>query len=338
MSLREKLEEVQALLINEEHERAAELFHEAFVEAARNVHKRIMEEEDWLSEEEDEALEEMVDPEEAEEQIESEELGDSQEFITDEELLGEEEDDEDMEGEEEAEDELEADLVGDEEAEDMEGEEAEEDIEDRVDDLEADLNRLKAEFEELQALEDEEHGEEYEPEEAEDMEAEEEMAEESADVELEEEVEKAEEVEEAFDELDESFELEAVSGENKEAQVGTGGEGFKPNMDSVLPKDKADANDPDAKGVDPNAAGTAHEGFDREDAPATQKFEKRKNVRDKAADDQSKVEKEGDTSALINKTETEFGGPNVDSPIGSKGSKRSKDLTEGKKRAKKASK
>ncbi|NJO61020.1 MAG: hypothetical protein HC836_23000 [Richelia sp. RM2_1_2] len=61
-------------------------------------------------------------------------------------------------------------------------------------------------------------------------------------------------------------------------------------------------------------------------------MEKRKNVRSRAEEDMSKISKEGDSSAAINKTESEFGKGNVKSPLGSKGTVQAKGLTESRKR------
>ncbi len=47
---------------------------------------------------------------------------------------------------------------------------------------------------------------------------------------------------------------------------------------------------------------TEHSGFERETAPAVKDMKKRKNTKSKATDGQSGVSKEGDKSALINKT------------------------------------
>jgi hypothetical protein len=134
---------------------------------------------------------------------------------------------------------------------------------------------------------------------------------------------------EEFLALDESFELESVSNENKEAPIGTGGGSFTPQKTSPIPQKKLGAR-MGGEAVDVNAKGKNYKGYDREDAPAVQKMAARKNVRSSATDDMSKVTKEGDNAALINKTESEFGKPNVTSPIGSKGTVQAKGLTEGK--------
>jgi len=340
MSLLEKLEKVHALLINEEHDKADVLFHEAFVEAAKEVHQSIMEEEDWMEEETDiNALDDAISNEE--------EIFDDEDF-SDEEAL-------DAEG---AEGELEDELISDEEGDfDAEGEEeAEEEgeVKERLADVEADIERLRAEFEDMNDVESEEHGEDFGGEEegelgdeAEEAEEEGEVAEESFDLDLDEaaesdddEVNEAadEELEEAFDELDESFELENVTADNKHAQVGTGGESFTSNDKSVGLQKKPGQRE-GGEAVNPRAKGSDHKGYGMETAPSKTDMKKRKNVVNRSTDDQEKVSKEGDSKALINKGSSDgFGAENTKSPIGSKGSTSTKGLTEGKKRKPRARK
>jgi hypothetical protein len=238
-------------------------------------------------------------------------------------------------------------------------------LEDRIADLESELEALKSEFETLQSdeMDEPEHADIFGGEEGDDMEA----GEEGDEVDEGEELATKgdgpshaghpmgggmpgdhrlmpkgahwakgggdedgiyEELEE-FLALDESFELESVSNENKEAPIGTGGGSFTPQKTSPIPQKKLGAR-MGGEAVDVNAKGKNYKGYDREDAPAVQKMAARKNVRSSATDDMSKVTKEGDNAALINKTESEFGKPNVTSPIGSKGTVQAKGLTEGK--------
>lgn len=348
-SLREKLEKVHSLLINEENEQAELLFHEAFVEAAREIHKGIMEEEDWLEEDADETVEEDSD-EEVDESVEADPEAEQQDesFYAEVTPLGEVEDDEEMgageevlggdeelpmdpmddAGEEVAGDDLEDELVGDEEG----------DVEERISDLEAELDALKAEFEELQDIEDVEHGDDYNHEdEVDDNDGDEGDAD---DAEESEESEEGEEVEESadtsiyeeVDALDEAFELEDVSNTNTEDGIGSG-QTFDPsvNKDSPMPQKKGSARQ-GGKAVNVNAKGSNHKGFDRETPPGTKPTGVGKNVRGTAKEDTSKMGKEGDSSAAINKTESEFGKGNEASPIGSKGTTQTKGLTESRKR------
>lgn len=128
-----KLEKVLEYLINDDEENAKALLHDVFIEKAREIHESLIDEDDDL---EDEDLGDMDDMD-----VED---GESEEDYMD---------DEDMEG-------------GDEEAgaelgDELGGDEAEESVEERIEDLESELEALKAEFAELAAVEDEEHGDDY---------------------------------------------------------------------------------------------------------------------------------------------------------------------------------
>ena len=127
-----KFEQLIEYVINDEQDKAQELFHEIVVEKSRDIYENIMAEEEGLEEDED-VVEEGLE----------EELGGSQtqNFI------------DDIEVEEEGIS-LEADDMEDEEMidepVDMDADDAgEEDLEDRVVDLEDKLDELMAEFEEL---------------------------------------------------------------------------------------------------------------------------------------------------------------------------------------------
>jgi len=126
MSHRQKLEQVLELLINEEHEAASELLHSVIVEKARTMYEDLVDEDFGGDEKEDFADEIEADKDE----IESDEIYD--------------EEGEDEEGEEE---------FSDEPAD-------EEEVEDRLEDVEASLADLRAEFDALLADEaGEEEGE-----------------------------------------------------------------------------------------------------------------------------------------------------------------------------------
>jgi len=135
-----KFEQLIEYVINDEQDKAQELFHEIVVEKSRDIYENIMAEEEALDEEvieEDEAVEESE--ETVEEGIE-EELGGSQAA----DLI------DDIEAEEEgisleAEEDEGGMIAMDIDAED----EGDEDLEDRVVDLEDKLDELMAEFEEL---------------------------------------------------------------------------------------------------------------------------------------------------------------------------------------------
>ena len=116
MAHQQKLEQILDLLINEETESASELLHSVIVEKARTMYEDLVEEDFGGDEKEDFASEIEADKEE----IESDEIYDD-------------------EGEEE---------LGDEEG-DSEEPAEEEEIEDRIEDVEAQLAELTAQFEQI---------------------------------------------------------------------------------------------------------------------------------------------------------------------------------------------
>ena len=115
-----KYEQLIEYIINDEEDKAKELFHDIVVETSRDIYENLIDEEDFA---EEESVEDMSDAIEADEQGISEE-----------------------------DDEMEMDMempmdMGDDEEGEEEGEEAEEEeLEDRVMDLEDALDELKAEF------------------------------------------------------------------------------------------------------------------------------------------------------------------------------------------------
>ena len=116
-----KYEQLIEYIINDEEDKAKELFHDIVVETSRDIYENLIDEEDYA---EEETIEDMSDAIEA-----------------DEEGISEEDDEMDME--------MPMDM-GDEEGDEEESEEAEEEeLEDRVMDLEDALDELKAEFDQL---------------------------------------------------------------------------------------------------------------------------------------------------------------------------------------------
>jgi hypothetical protein len=116
-----KYEQLIEYIINDEEDKAKELFHDIVVETSRDIYENLIDEEDYA---EEETIEDMSDAIEA-----------------DEEGISEEDDEMDME--------MPMDM-GDEEGNEEESEEAEEEeLEDRVMDLEDALDELKAEFDQL---------------------------------------------------------------------------------------------------------------------------------------------------------------------------------------------
>ena len=158
-----KYEQLVEFIINDETDKARELFHQIVVEKSRDIYENLVSEED-LDEVGGNQVEDMV-----------------QDVQMDEEGISEEEEGEDDMS-------MDADAM---DADEMSGEEHEEaEIEDRVVDLESALDELKAEFDALMAGEEHEehempgiHGDEGAEEQSEFFESDEEVAEESEEVE-----------------------------------------------------------------------------------------------------------------------------------------------------------
>lgn len=162
-----KYEQLIEYIINDEEDKAKELFHDIVVETSRDIYENLIDEEDFA---EEESVEDMSDAIEA-----------------DEEGISEEDDEMEMD--------MEMPDMGDEEAEE-EGEEAEEEeLEDRVMDLEDALDELKAEFDSMMDDDGEEKPE---------MDMEMEATETEEEAVAEETVEEDEAIEEAEEEVEES--------------------------------------------------------------------------------------------------------------------------------------
>jgi len=215
MADRNKFEQMLELLVNEDKESAEKLFHEIVVEKSRDIYEGLLEDDkdvdeatdeevDEASDEEvDEATDEEVDEASDEEVDEAKDEEVEENFNLDE--FEVEADPADMGGD--AADDMMADLgMDDEGGDDEEGDEPEGDVEDRVEDLEDALDDLKAEFEKMMAdggEGDEEPGDE-EPEEESILpfEASDEEVDEASDEEVDEASD--EEVDEATDEVEET--------------------------------------------------------------------------------------------------------------------------------------
>lgn len=195
-----KFEQLIEFIINDEEDKAKELFHEVVVEKSREIYENLMAEEEQVEESTDETVEEATEEtvEEGTEEVAEDAVEESiVDEITDETEIGGD-----------ASDDLVDEIEADEEGIALEGED-EEDLEDRVVDLEDKLDELMAEFEELMADQDAEEA----PEEGDmDMgdEAEEEGEEEEVEVPMET-TETEEEVVEATEESEEEQVDEAVS-------------------------------------------------------------------------------------------------------------------------------
>jgi len=160
----DKFNQLIELLIAEDEEKAQELFHEIVVERSRSIYENLIDEE-TVDEEEEVAEDETVEEEAVEESDFDEELGGD------------------------AADDMIDDIEADEQGLAVEDDDSDEEIEDRVVDLEDALDELKAEFEKIMGG-DEEEGPEM------DMDMDDEMDMEMGDEEADEEEEEMESVEE----------------------------------------------------------------------------------------------------------------------------------------------
>jgi|APCry1669188970_1035186.scaffolds.fasta_scaffold03254_4 hypothetical protein len=158
-----KFEQLIEYVINDDTEKARELFHNIVVEKSREIYENLMNEEDGVEEDidesedmEEESMEEGMDDtsgsadEDLMREVEADESGGMNEEDDD------DEEDDDFGGDDD--DEEDDDFGGD----DEDGEHDDEDLEDRVIDLEDKLDELMAEFEELMGDEAEEHGDDGE--------------------------------------------------------------------------------------------------------------------------------------------------------------------------------
>lgn len=147
-----RFEQLIEYVINDEEQKARELFHDIVVEKSRQIYENIMAEEaeEDLDEAKEEELDEAKDEEEldesAEEEIEEGAMGGdaADDLIDDVEMEEESDMSMEAEGDDEGADDMEVGAADDEAA-----EAGEEELEDRVMDLEDKLDELMAEFEEL---------------------------------------------------------------------------------------------------------------------------------------------------------------------------------------------
>ena len=152
----EKFNELIELIISEENDQAKELFHEIIVDKSRSIYESLIDEEEVVDEDEEvDESEEVV--EETDEEIDESDFDESD---FDEELGGD------------AAEEMIDDISADEEGLALEAHDGEEEMEDRVVDLEDALDELKAEFEKLMGDDEGEDGMEMDPEMDMDMEPE----------------------------------------------------------------------------------------------------------------------------------------------------------------------
>lgn len=296
------LNKVLEMLINEEQDQATGLLHQWFVEKSKSVHETLMQDDDAV-------LEDNV----------SQEIEDDKDEIEAQEHFGESDSEEELPGAEEVgapapADDLDTPLEP----------EAAMTPEDKVEDLEARLEYLKAEFAKITAIADVdqpldaaadavevdmeapaddafgdlEGGDEFAPAE--------EPKEESLAFE-------AEEVDE-FADLEESFKLEPVKDPalNGGKEIGAAGASLSVNSKSPIPQKKGEAR---VGGAAVEIKAEEHKGYAREAAPEVKARPLLKNQVKKAADDQEPVSKEGDKSAKLNSKDG-FGSDSPKSPIG----------------------
>lgn len=268
-----KLEKVLELLVNEKRDEASALLHEWFVENARKIHQEMMED--------DEELDNTVEDEDSVDMDDSDVEDDS---------------------------EVETDVEDTDDSMDDDGQWSDDEEEEKIEDLEAELEALKAEFEKLDSedfdddsevdsdMDDSEMDDSDEPLD-DDSEVDSDMDDSEMD-DSEEEVDESflDEDEDIFDELDESVldELQSVKADNFEGEVGTGGR-FNINKTSPIPQKKF-GDRFDAKPVTWKSDNKS--GFERETPPSSQKMTDRKNTMSKANSSLSPVR--DNSSALLN--------------------------------------
>ncbi len=288
-----KIDNFIAALLNEEHERATELFSEYILERAQNIHEGLRRgEHPVLSEDIDD---EIV----AEQYFTDDDLADKDEDVAADTLsdeMGAEDADVDAGSEE-----MDADMsdmgdMGSEEDMDAEGDEAPVEVDDRLDDLEAQLDELTAEFERMMSEIDGEGTED-----ADIMGAENEV---ETDVDGEAETEKMEESDlsaeighdDEFPDISEAIidELEKISTPNSD--------GREQGNKTISQQGKSLPSARDKMGKPITSKNVTHKGFDRETAPSSGRLPKADhNEADKAMGHQSSVAKGGDPKAEINK-------------------------------------
>jgi hypothetical protein len=302
MTTNTKLTKVLEYLIKNDEEKAKEILHQVFIEKARAIHEELISMDEEIQ---DEDLDETS-------QLDMDETvggsGDEGKDLTSEiEAMEDEIDFEETMSEDDDEPELDADSeieMGPGDAEEG-GEASLDSVEGKMEDLEAALAALKAEFERLEAGEEGEEGEAGE--EGEEGEAGEE--------------EESWELDEDFDEIAESLDLEVVERDmlktNKTAKdAGAASSGMTTGNDAKSPVPPSQTSRMGAKPV-VTGQGPTENGYALKAAPKSAKMAGTDdNRRRKASDGASAVKKEGDSAALINKSTSDgFGAINNTSPL-----------------------
>ena len=330
-----KLEKVLEYLIANEQDKAKELLHQVFIEKARKIHEELISQDDMDEMDElggdqgdelthsirghDRHLKQLDDEIEAEETMSEDDdldMGDDDTMGMDD--LGSDDDDmgddEDLDMGDDDMDMGDDDGMGDDD--DMGDEDHPEmsDIENTIGDLEDALAALKAEFEKLEggaegddeAEDDMEFDSEEADDDADDAEYDAEDDSEEADAEDDDEEMDESWLEEDFDDLAEAIELEKVSMPGN-GEVGSGRYLGTP----AAAKSPIATSQTSRMGAKPVTTDSKHHaGYNKETAP-TSKDMGLANRRKKADAGMSKVSKEGNGSAAINKTASEFGADTV---------------------------
>lgn len=292
------LNKVLDMLINEEQDQAKGLLHQWFVDLSKSVHESLMQDDDAVLEADH-----------------AQEIEDDKNEIEAEEHFSEAEDDA-------ADDAVEVDMPAAEV--DMPAEmEPAASSEEQVEDLEARLELLKAEFAKISQLADLDQPVDAAADDAADVEVDFDDVQDmetgaEVDGDLEEPKEEslafeAEEVDE-FADLEESFKLEPVKDPalNGAKEIGAAGASLNINDKSPIPQKKGEAR---VGGAAVEIKAEEHKGYDLETAPEVKARPILKNQVKKAADDLEAVSKEGNKSAKLNSKDG-FGSDSPKSPIG----------------------
>lgn len=317
MTINPKLIKILEYLTRQEEDKAKELLHQVFIEKARAIHEEMMSMED---EEMDETVGGSGDM--------GQDLTDDIEAMEDEidfeETMSEEEMSEFMDKtDDEVEDEIEVDVTGDEPAGEEDHEEHEDvaSLEKPLDMLAAALQELRAEYDRIQSGDHSEEDEAGEEEEAgEEDQKSEGMDHELAESDEEEEQEESMELDEDFDDLAESLDLEVVERDvlktmKSPKDVGAASSGMTTGGDAKSPLPKSQTTRMGAGPVE-TGKGPTENGYGLKSAPKSADMGLGDNRRKKSTDGSSKVSKEGNSSALINKSTSDgFGAINNTSPL-----------------------
>lgn len=333
-----KLTKVLEHLVKGEEDLARDLLHQVFIDKARAIHEELMNNDEATHEEEmEEGLKVTVENTDEDGVVGG--SGDQGKDLTNEiKALEDEIDFEETMSEDDGEEEVDAEVempmdggddveaidteVVDEPSDDMpmddtSGEEVEgtvQSVEKKMGDLEAALADLKAEFEALEANEGGDEGGEMPVDGGEEMPMPMDGGEEGDDDDGEEKTDESWTLDEDFDDLAESLDLEVVVKDNlavkPAAEVGSGKSGMSDGNSAKSPVPKSQTDRMGAKPVDMTKGGTAN-GFKLETAPKSGDINignsNKDNRRKKATDGTKKMSKEGDASAALNKTASEFG-------------------------------